>query len=187
MRALAVLLPLLLCLPHSTLASGTHTASETGHGDAEAHETHDEAEHHHDEDEDSHEGTSEGVRAVHAWIRETSANSALLFVNIENTSGRQVKLVGGHTEIASKVELVGFALKDGETGYDPLPPVPIQPGKSLVLAPNALALRLGGLTRPFREGEEFEIEIEFDFGHIEMQAQVESINATRHSHAGHQH
>ena len=88
MRALAVLLPLLLCLPHSAFASGTHTASETGHGDAEAHETHDEAEHHHDEDEDSHEGTSEGVRAVHAWIRETSAtlSSVRLMSSVASSS-----------------------------------------------------------------------------------------------------
>ncbi|GAB2184463.1 copper chaperone PCu(A)C [Roseibium sp. LAB1] len=187
MRALAVLLPLLFCLSHPAWASGTHTASEASHGNTETHRTHEEAEHNHEEDEDSHEGRSEGVRALHAWIRETSGTSALLFVNIENMSERQVKLIGGHTGVASQTQLVGFALKDGEPGYDALPPVPIQPGKTLALAPNALALRLGGLTRSFRKGEEFEIEIEFDFGHIEMHVQVESMNATRHSHAGHQH
>jgi copper(I)-binding protein len=187
MRALAVLLSLLFCLSQSALASETHTGTNQSHGDADQHHAHEEEDHHHPEDDGSHEGMSEGVRALHAWIRETSENTALLFVNIENRSERPVKLVGGHSGVATKAELVGFALKDGETGYDALPPVPIQPGKSLVLAPTGLALRLTGLTRSFRQGDTFDIEIEFDFGHIEMQAQVESANATRHSHAGHQH
>ncbi|MES0881219.1 alkaline phosphatase [Roseibium sp. SCP14] len=41
------------------------------------------------------------------------------------------------------------------------------------------------LKRAFEKGDAFEIEMEFDFGHIEMHTRVEGANATRHSHAGH--
>jgi copper(I)-binding protein len=139
------------------------------------------------DDHSHHEGEAEGVHALHAWTRATSADTALIFVEIENGSDRDIAITGGETEIASSVELVGFRLKDGEPDYVALPPVPIKTGTEMTLAPNGLALRLDGVKQPLVKGEEHEIEIEFDFGHVEMMFQVEAADARRHSHAGHQH
>ncbi|MHA7776552.1 copper chaperone PCu(A)C [Roseibium sp. M-1] len=183
MRLCALLLTLLLTHAGPSLAAETHPSS----GDGQDHSAHHDAQSEEGHDHGDHEGSAEGVHAVHAWIQATSGGTALVFVDIDNNSDQAVKLLGGHTDAARSVELVGFVLKDGEPGYDALPPVPIQPGKELLLTPNGLALRLNGLKRTFQQGEDFEIEIEFDFGHFDMQVQVEAADATRHSHAGHQH
>ncbi|MBN9671790.1 copper chaperone PCu(A)C [Roseibium aggregatum] len=184
----------LLCQPVLALQKHDHdeSAHEETHKEHEHHddhaEDHDDHDHENGEDDHSHhEASVDGVRTVHAWIQATSGKSALLFVEIQNKSDKDVKITGGEADIAESVELVGFQLKDGETEFVALPSVPVKAGKELVLAPNGLALRLNGLKQPFKKGEEFEIEIEFDFGHIEMHVQVEAANATRHSHAGHQH
>jgi copper(I)-binding protein len=185
MRVFVLLFVSLFLFAGPSLAADTHGTSED-----HAHEEHHDAHADHDDDHDDHadhKGSANGVTALHAWIRATSDKDALLFVEIENGSDRDVKLVGAETGIADSVELVGFQLKDGEADYAVLPAVPVTPGKELVLAPNGLALRLNGLTRAFEKGDGFEIELEFDFGHVDMQVQVEAEDATQHSHAGHQH
>lgn len=181
MRVLAVLLSALFLLAQPAWATGTNETSQ---------------EHVHDEDEDhdhqrdehaDHKSSANGVTALHAWIQATSDKNALMFVEIENGSEKDVRIVGARTEIADKVALVGFQLTDGEADYVVLPAVPVKPGKELILAPNGLALRLTGLQQTLEEGDTFEIELQFDFGHLGMVAQVEATNATQHSHAGHQH
>lgn len=141
----------------------------------------------HDHDSDHHVSELAGVRAVHAWTRATSGDTAYVFVEIENQSNAPVAIEGGEAAFAQSVELVGFQLKDGEPGYVVLPEVPIQPGKDLKLEPEGLALRLSGLSEPLQEGAEVEIEIEFDTGHMEVHVEVGAENARAHSHAGHQH
>lgn len=142
---------------------------------------------HDDHGDETHTGELNGVHAVHAWVQAGNEDSKLLFVEIENESDADVMLVGGETEAAESVDLVGFTLKDGETVYETLPSVPIKAGTEMVLAPNGLALRLNGMREAMVEGTEHEIEIEFDIGHIEMHFQVEPAGASQHSHAGHQH
>lgn len=157
------------------------------HDDDHDHDEHAE-DHDHDMDDHSHhEGEAHGVRTVHAWTRATSAKTALVFVDIQNKSDDDVSITGGESELAETVELVGFQLKDGEPDYIALPSVPIKAGTEMTLAPNGLALRMEGVSIPLVKGEEHLIEIEFDFGHIEMFFQVEDADARNHSHVGHQH
>jgi periplasmic copper chaperone A len=137
--------------------------------------------------DDHHVSELNGVRAVHAWTRATGGNIALVFVDIENGSDAIVLIEGGHSEIAGTVELVGFRLKDGNPAYEPVGSVPVGPGKEMQLAPERLALRLTGLTQPLAEGGEFELEIVFDIGEIDVHVAVEAVDATQHSHAGHNH
>ncbi|POF28517.1 copper chaperone PCu(A)C [Roseibium marinum] len=187
-HAAAILFSFLFSLAGPVSAAEGHKTPEPVHAhQGEAHDEGHDDEGHEGGEHSDHEGHAEGVRALHAWIRATSDKTALLFVEIENTSDRDILITGAETDVAESVELVGFQLKDGETHFIPLPPVPLKAGQEMVLTPNGLALRLNGLKRSFGKGEEFEIEIEFDFGHLEMHAQVEDANATRHSHAGHQH
>ena len=139
------------------------------------------------EDHDHHVSEREGLRAVHAWTRATSGKTALVFVEIENGSSGDVLLQGGESELAASVDLVGFKLKDGAPSYVLLPSLPVKAGREVVLSPNGLALRLNGLREPLVEGEEIEMEIEFDTGHLEVHVEIEDADATRHSHAGHSH
>jgi len=188
MRGFILLLSVLFVFAQPVRASGTHASSDDHaheeHHDEDGHQDDEHAEH--DDDED-HKGSSNGVTALHAWIRATSGKEALLFVEIENGSDKDVRLIGAETPIADSVELVGFQLKDGEADYADLPAVPVRPGKDLILSPNGLALRLNGLKQGFEKGDTFQIELEFDAGHVDMTVQVEAADATQHSHAGHQH
>lgn len=138
-----------------------------------------------DPDHGDHVSVLDGVRAIHAWTRETAATDTLVFVEIENTSNREVRLIGGDAELADSVTLVGFKMTDGEPTYVALPPVTIKPSRDLVLAPRGIALRLDGLEAPLREGETFEMELVLDTGHLDVHVSVEDEKATQHGHAGH--
>lgn len=138
-------------------------------------------------DEDHHVSELGGVRAVHAWTRATDGGTALVFVEIDNGSDATVVLQGAESEAAGSVELVGFRMKDGQPDYVALPQMPIAAGRELVLEPEALALRLTGLRAPLAKGDEIEMELHFDVGHMDVHVAVEAENATRHSHAGHAH
>jgi hypothetical protein len=150
---------------------------------------HAEEAHHHDGEggHSRHEAEADGLRALHAWTRATSGRTSLIFVEIENNSAGTVSIVGGHADWADAVELVGFRLKDGEPTWVALPPVPVKAGTAMMLAPDGLALRAVGVKQALVQGEEHEIEIEFDSGHLDMVVQVEAVDARAHSHAGHQH
>lgn len=140
------------------------------------------------EDEHSHHVSElNGLKAVHAWTRATAEDHALVFVEIENGTDKEVKLLGGEADIAKSVELVGFQLVNGTGVYTPLPQVPLTAGTEMDLEPEGLALRLEGLTGKLVEGSEFEMEIEFDTGHMDIHVEVEKADAKTHSHAGHSH
>ena len=143
--------------------------------------------HGHADGDSHHEAAAGGLRAVHAWTRATSDTTALIFVDIENGSDKTVSIVGAEADWAETVELVGFQLKDGEPTWVALPPVPVKAGTEMVLSPDGLALRAIGVKQPLGAGEERNIEIEFDAGHLDMVLQVEAADARAHSHAGHQH
>lgn len=138
-------------------------------------------------DHSGHLAELDGVRVLHAWTRATSEKSALVFMEIENTADHDVTLTGAECEDAASAELVGFVLKDGTRTYEALPSVPLRPGRELHLEPDALAIRLNGLTRKLAEGEDLDIEVEFDIGHIMTEVEIGAANAAHHSHAGHQH
>lgn len=153
---------------------------------------HNEEQHEHEHDDHDHEDSDHvaelnGVRAIHAWTRATSGRTALVFVELENGTAGTVTLLGGEAGNAEMVTLVGFQLVDGEPTYVPLSEMPVGAEREVVLAPNGLALELAGLTGPLVEGEHFEMEIEFDIGHLPVVVEIESASATQHSHAGHNH
>ena len=139
------------------------------------------------DDHDAHQAELDGLHLLHAWTPAPEGSSALIFVEIENESDTPAILLGADTDIAQKVELVGFRLKDGAGVYEPLPQLPIAPGNTLVLKPNAVALQVTGLTSHLHKGDAFDIHVEFQRGEVEMTVQVEASSAAQHSHAGHNH
>lgn len=127
------------------------------------------------------------VRLLHAWARATRSDTALVFVEIENTGQTPVSLIGGEAGLAASVTLVGFQMKGGTGGYVDLPALPIAAGGTMALAPEGVALRLEGLERALEAGQSFEMEVEFAEGHAALAVQIEPANARSHSHAGHAH
>ncbi|MEQ8444530.1 MAG: copper chaperone PCu(A)C [Pelagibacterium sp.] len=156
------------------------------HHEEHEHEEHEEHEHE-DGEHDEHLAEANGIRAIHAWANATDASSALVYVDIENTSADLVTLIGAETEIATSIEIVGLENTAGELTYTAIPALPIPAGADMVFAPNGLAIALTGLTTPLVEGEHFDLELEFDGFHLDLEVEIESATATQHSHAGHNH
>ena len=136
---------------------------------------------------DHHVAEADGLRAVHAWANATTASTALVYADLENTSGHAATLIGAEAEIAASAQLVGLENAAGELRYVPIPEMPIPAGSEIILSPNGLAIQLSGLTGPLIEGESFEIEFEFGDTHLHATVDIHSATATQHSHAGHQH
>ena len=134
-----------------------------------------------------HKSTIGGVTLLHAWMPETEARDALVFFEIKNDESFAVTLLGAESDQASKVELVGFDPKNGETAYSTMPHLQIAPGSELILAPNAAAFRLSSIKGHLHAGDNFEINVIFDRGEVPVTVKVESAGATQHSHAGHNH
>ncbi|KAF0282838.1 copper chaperone PCu(A)C [Spiribacter roseus] len=137
--------------------------------------------------EDDHLSTADDVRLLHGWTRATTADNALVFVEIENTGSTPVTLSGGAAELAESAALVGFTLTDGKPSYPELPGLPVAPGTQMVLAPQGVALRLDGLSRDLTEGDRFDLTLDFAETEAELTVEVEAADATQHGHAGHAH
>lgn len=160
-------------------------AADTANGDAHGH---DEGHAHEAAASDSaHLSTMGDVRLLHGWTRATSADTALVFVEIENTGTAPVTLTGGATDLAESTALVGFTLEAGKPSYPELPALPVAPGTEMVLAPQGVALRLGGLSRDLVEGESFDLTLAFAETEVALTVEVEAADAMQHGHAGHAH
>ncbi len=174
---------------HAADTAADHAADDDhGHEEEHAHEE----DHAHDEVEeaasdDAHLSTMGDVRLLHGWTRASSDDTALVFVEIENTGTDTVTLTGGAAELAENVALVGFRLEDGTAAYPELPALPIAPGTEMVLAPEGVALRLDDVARELTEGDSFEVTVAFAGAEVPLTVEVEAANATQHSHAGHAH
>lgn len=145
-----------------------------------------ENDHAHTEQTD-HKSTLGAVTLLHAWMPETEAHDALVFVEIENEESFAVTLLGAESDQAGKVELVGFDPQNGEAAYSPMPQLQIASGSELVLEPNAAAFRLSGIKGHLHAGDSFEVHVIFDRGEVPVTVEVEAAGATQHSHAGHNH
>lgn len=138
-------------------------------------------------DHDHHLTERAGLRALHAWTPATSADTAMVYVEFENTGTETITLTGAATDVAETAALVGFELKGGEAAYTVLPPMPIAPGREMRLAPEGMSIRLSGLARDLVEGDEFEMHIDTSVGDIDLHVSVEAPDARQHGHAGHGH
>ncbi len=143
---------------------------------------------HDDHDEDAaHLFEIGGLEVLHPWTRATEEDEALVFMELINEGAAAVAVEGAEAGFAEAAELVGFRMQDGEGGYEALPPVPVQPGREMELAPDAMAIRLTGLSRHFEEGDHVELTLITSAGALEIEVAVEAADATQHSHAGHAH
>lgn len=139
------------------------------------------------QDPQPHLAQAEGIRILHAWTRATPQGEAYIFAQIENTSPRERRLIGAETAVATKAEVVGFAYVQGRPLWSELPGVPVAAGGALHLEPDALALRLSGLSAPLKEGDPLALIFLFDGLEIAAKAEIRDPSARQHSHAGHSH
>ncbi|EIE50482.1 hypothetical protein AL036_04175 [Salipiger aestuarii] len=133
----------------------------------------------------SHHGT---LHAMHAWTRASARDgTTYVFVDLENHGAAPVLIHGARSDIAQTGALVGFTLENGEARWVDIPTVPVAPGRELHLEPDALAIRLGGLTQDLHRGDTFDMHLLTGIGELDLHVAVEAAGAAQHSHAGHMH
>lgn len=143
--------------------------------------------HDHDHDEIEHAFEIAGLHVVHPWMRATTGREGVLFLELHNEGDVPVSLMGAEADWAETATLVGYVLKNGDVTANPLPAIPVAPGRTLDLEPNVLAIQFTGLRAPLVEGHPVALHLITSAGEIEIDAAVEPATALHHSHAGHQH
>lgn len=128
-----------------------------------------------------------GLEILHPWTNATDHDHALLFMELHNEGDAPVEIIGARLEGGPDGQLVGFRMKDGEMGFDPLPPIPVAPGKHLDLTPDGLAIFFEGLGAPLEEGHHWEVILRTSAGELEIEVMIEDEEARAHGHAGHAH
>lgn len=140
-----------------------------------------------DHDHDHHVAQEAGIRAVHAWTNATRASTALVFVDITNSTDAPVNLIGAKTDIAASARLVALENAGGVLGLQPIPHMPVPAGTTVHLGLDGLAIELASMTTRLTEGAHFDLHLLFDGIELPVVVEIESETARQHSHAGHAH
>jgi copper(I)-binding protein len=127
-----------------------------------------------------------------AWSRSTPGGAKVAggYLTIENKGSAPDRLVGGASDIAAKVEVHEMAMNNGvmtmralETG------LPIEPGKTVKLAPGGYHLMLMELKSPLKQGDKVPLTLEFEkAGKVSLSLDVQSVGAQAPAdgdHGGH--
>ncbi|WP_417207856.1 copper chaperone PCu(A)C [Antarctobacter sp.] len=128
-----------------------------------------------------------GLEILHPWTNATDHDHALVFMELHNEGDAPIEIIGARLDSGLEGQLVGFRMKDGEMGFDPLPPIPVAPGTHLDLTPDGLAIRFDGFTEALEEGHHWEVVLVTSVGVLEIDVSVEDEDARTHGHAGHAH
>ena len=122
-----------------------------------------------------------GVKIEQAWSRATpgGAKVAAGYMTITNTGSAPDKLIGGSSPIAGKIEIHEMAMKDNVMTMRPIAGgLPIEPGKSVKLAPGGYHVMFMDLKSPLKQGGKFKATLEFEkAGKIEVPFDVQGVGA----------
>ena len=116
-----------------------------------------------------------------AWSRATPGGAKIGggYLTIENKGSAPDRLVGGSAEIAGKVELHEMATSNGVMKMRPLDKgLPIDPGKTVRLAPGGSHLMLFDLKSPLKQGEQVPVTLQFEkAGKVKLSLDVRGVGA----------
>ena len=127
----------------------------------------------------------------HPWSRATPAGAKVGagYLAIKNTGQAPDRLVGGSTSAAGKVEIHQMAMKDNVATMRPVAGgLPIEPGKTVTLAPGGYHLMFVDLKSPLKQGEKLTATLEFEkAGKVDVTFEVQAVGAPSpmSDHPGH--
>ena len=123
-----------------------------------------------------------GVKVVEPWTRATppGASVGAGYMTIANDGARPVRLLGGETPVAEKVEVHAMSMDGGVMRMRPLTDgLEVPAGGEVELKPGDMHLMLIGMKRPLIEGESVPITLVFDGGvRLDAMLSVEGIGGT---------
>ena len=124
-----------------------------------------------------------------AWSRATPGGAKIAggFLTIENKGAAPDRLTAVSGDVAGKVEIHEMAMNNGVMTMRPLDKgLPIEPGKTVKLAPGGLHLMLMDLKNPLKQGDKVPLTLEFEkAGKVALSLDVQGVGAP--APAGHDH
>jgi copper(I)-binding protein len=116
-----------------------------------------------------------------AWSRATPGGAKVAggYLTIDNKGTSPDRLLGGTSSVAGKVEVHEMSMADGVMTMRPLDKgLPVEPGKSVKLAPGGYHLMLMDLKTPLKQGEGVAVTLEFEkAGKVEVSLDVQGVGA----------
>lgn len=130
--------------------------------------------------------TSGGLEVRGQWVRESSAAVPVsaAYGRIRNSGSGAVRLIGGDTPLAGRVEIHTVVTENGVTRMRPLPDgLAIPAGGEVELRPGGDHIMLMDLKRPIRNGEQVPLTLRFDRAPA-LTIQLDARSATQSAHGG---
>jgi len=127
----------------------------------------------------------------HPWSRATPAGAkvAVGYMTITNKGLVPDRLVGGSTSVAGRVDVHEMAMKDGIMTMRPLNGgLPIDPGKTVTLAPGGYHIMFVDLKTPLKQDDKISATLTFEkAGKVDVTFDVQSVGAQSpmSDHSGH--
>jgi len=116
-----------------------------------------------------------------AWGRATpgGAKTGGAYLTIENEGTAPDRLLGGSTDVASKVEVHEMVVEDGVMKMRLLDKgLVIEPGKTVKLAPGGLHLMFIDLKKPLKQGDKVPVTLQFEKANkVEVLFPMEAVGA----------
>jgi len=129
-----------------------------------------------------------------AWSRATPGGAKIAggYLTIENKGSAPDRLISGSGDFAGKVEIHEMAMNNGVMTMRSLDKgLPIEPGKTVKLAPGGYHLMLMDLKTPLKQGDKVPLTLEFEkAGKVTLSLDVQGVGAqapaapSGHDHSG---
>ncbi len=93
------------------------------------------------------------LHAENVWTRATAPKQPAAGVYMDLKAQAPVRVVGGSSPVAQRVELHTMAMDKGVMVMRRVPEIPVRPGETVQLKPGGLHVMLIGLRSPLKQGE----------------------------------
>jgi copper(I)-binding protein len=127
-----------------------------------------------------------------AWSRATPGGARIAggYLTIENKGTAPDRLISGAGDVAGKVEIHEMAMNNGVMTMRPLDKgLPVEPGKTVKLAPGGYHLMLMDLKSPLKQGDKVPLVLVFEkAGKVNLALEVQGVGAqapAKEDHSGH--
>lgn len=128
-----------------------------------------------------------------AWSRATPGGAKIAggYLTIDNKGSAPDRLISVAGDIAGKVEIHEMAMNNGVMTMRPLDKgLPIEPGKTVKLAPGGYHLMLMDLKNPLKQGDKVPLTLKFEkAGEVKLALDVQGVGAQAPAaggdHSGH--
>jgi copper(I)-binding protein len=121
------------------------------------------------------------LQIENAWSRATPAGAKIGvgYLVIKNTGTSPDRLVGGSTAAAANVEIHEATIRDDVATMQPMSSgLPIEPGKTVTLAPGGYHLMFVDLKSPLKQGQKVTATLEFEkAGKVDVTFDVRAVGA----------